>query len=154
MDASEWAAKWNSLSASGRLWMEFWEDYQQRYPNDVAESNLASGFAGANTYHRIPEANLQISLGLIPSRSGVVVFIPNWMPGTESSQSLRARAAAYRAVLQETLIDTGLPWNGWLTIDVYDQTNWLEIAGWLHESLVVRRRIIRRHALEAEVAND
>ena len=46
MNASQWAAKWNSLTPSGRLWMEFWEDYQQRFPSDAAGSKPDDRFRG------------------------------------------------------------------------------------------------------------
>ena len=147
MTASEWAAKWNSLTPNGQLWMEFWEDYQLRFPHDVEASNLATGYAGSNTYYFVPHANLDISQGLMSSRGGVVVYIADHLRGsTEPPQSVRSRAAEYRAVLRDSLIDPGLPWNGWFQTDVYDRSTWPETADWLHESVAVWRRVMRQYA--------
>ncbi len=132
-------ARTGELSETGKFCREFWQYYADRYPDD----GVRQGHASTNVYHRVEEANLQISQYLARASGGVGVYIAHWMSG-EPKESVRVRAESYNAALNMVGLDQGT----FLKTDCNDRENWSRIADWLHEKLCAYRRVLREDVSE------
>ena len=147
MNTSEWVAKWQRLSDTGKLAMEFWAEYVKRYPADAATSNnlRQAGYAHTNVYHFVPEANLNLCQYLMASREQVGIYIVGWM-AQEPQPAVEERAQAYQAAVDAINQATGNLWPAARDIDLLNRANWPAAAQWLHETLAAYRRMMARQA--------
>ena len=134
-------ARTGELSETGKFCREFWQYYADRYPDD----GIRQGHASTNVYHRVEEANLQISQYLARASGEVGVYIARWLPG-EHKESVRARVESYTAALDEA----GLNRVALLKIDSNDRENWPRMADWLHKKLCAYRRVLSDGASEQQ----
>ena len=127
------------LSGIGQIRRDFWRSYAQRHPND----GVRDGHAAGNVWH--PAANNQITIVqyLALSQHGVGIYI-SWPRGLTDEQGIQ-QAQPYRDAVAAAL---GVREDGSSVrrFPSSDQSNWPDMADWLHNQLAAYRRVIEETA--------
>ncbi len=125
------------LSELGQFRRAFWNHVASKYPGEVKPNRAASWVS-----HYVKEASLGVTQYV--SRNEVGVYLAG--KRGEGTNSLRAKAEAHRATIEQELGVTGFgEWCGTsLDVDMRDQGNWDRAAEWLHDQRLAYERVLRR----------
>ena len=129
-------AKRDGLSELGQFRRDFWNHVGNRHPGEVRP-----GYAGANVYRRVEEADLVVSLYLAARAVGVFLGGKR----REDVDALQAKIEPYLEPLRAALgvEQLGLWATTALKIETSERTNWDRMADWLHDRRVIYERVLR-----------
>ena len=122
---------------------EFWRFYKEKYPDDI---QLSPEFKDSNVYHHI--AGLTVSQCLAQKSVGV------YIQRTSGDDPERERAIdRYEEVLSRENGGGQGPVHR-LGVDSNDREQWPEMVDWLHNALLIFRRVLTESTPEVEANKD
>ena len=140
------------LSEQAQFCQDFWAYYRERYPGDGVRFESK----GTNVYHPIPEAELHVCQYIARSEGVVGLYVPeSWKSDTK--ESVVARAEPYRVPLFEELGIENIPGSIRTAykcdVDPGDRNNWDRATEWLHDNLMIYRRVLTETRPEPDDGN-
>ena len=122
-----------------RLRRGFWQFYAKQYPDDI---QLNHDHKDSNVYHQI--AGVTVSQYLAQKEVGVYV-----QEASESNLELARLVSIYEEALKNEGDGQGRLHR--LKANSNDQSNWPEMAEWLHNTLLKFRQVLTEHQPEDEI---
>ena len=137
---------YDAAQSGSRAWLTEWREtvwshIAKRHPGLVNPGRKSANF-------RFEVEGLAVSQYLAHDHVGI--FFPRHQPWTDEKKALAVTSVKrLREETSEDIRDGG--WSG-LTIATHDQSNWDEMADWLHKRRQLYERVVREVALEASVS--